>query len=215
MIRLMIADDHAIVRDGLRMLFARTDDIEIAVEATNGNQVLELLQQHSVDIAVLDIAMPQANGTDLVLKVVERHPGLPILILSMYNEPQIALDFIAAGVSGYITKDSDPATILAAVRAIAAGKRYLPPEIAEKLAFFQAAPNHSVRHRQLSDREMQVLKLLAKGRSINEIAQTLYISHKTVSSHKARIMQKISCSTNLQLMQYAITHDLVERPDLN
>jgi DNA-binding NarL/FixJ family response regulator len=212
MIKLMVADDHTIVRDGLRMLFSRTDDIQIAEEATNGNQVLELLRHTTVDLVVLDIAMPHVNGTDLVLKVLAKHPGLPILILSMYNEPQIALDFIAAGVSGYITKDSDPTEILSAVRAVATGKRYLPPDIAEKLAFFQIAPNAAMQNRQLSEREMQVLKLLAKGQSIREIAQTLFISHKTVSSHKARIMQKISCATNLQLMQYAIKHNLVERP---
>lgn len=205
----MIADDHSIVRDGLKMLFSRTDDIKIAAEATNGHQVLEFLQDSAVNLVLLDIAMPHVNGTDLVQKILQHHYGMPILILSMHNEPQVALDFIAAGVSGYLTKDSNPDIILTAVRAIAAGKRYLAPDIAERLAFFQAKPDRDLRHRNLSNREMQVLKLLGKGQSINDIAQTLFISHKTVSTHKARIMQKISCSTNLQLMQYAINHDLV------
>ena len=211
-IKLLIADDHAIVRDGLRMLFERVGDIEIAAEANNGRQVLELLERTRIDVAILDIAMPHANGTELIHAIKMHRPSVPILIFSMYNEPHIALDFIGAGVSGYITKDSDPEVILSAVRTVAAGKRFLPPGIAEKLAFYQAsAPGIHIKHRHLSNREMQVLRLLAKGESIAEIAQRLFISHKTVSSHKARIMQKISCTTNLQLMQYAIQHDLVDR----
>lgn len=209
-IKLLIADDHVIVRDGLKMLFQRIDDIEIAAEANNGQQVLEMLERTPVDVALLDIAMPHANGPELVHVIRERFPRIPILIFSMYNEPHIALDFISAGVTGYITKDSDPAVILAAVRNVASGKRYLPPGIAEKLAFYQASSAGHFKHRELTNRETQVLRMLARGESISDIAQRLFISHKTVSSHKARIMQKISCTTNLQLMQYAIKHGLVD-----
>lgn len=211
-INLLIADDHAIVRDGLRLLFERVADIDIVAEANDGNEVLALLEKKQIDVALLDIAMPHANGTELIHTVKKRTPDIPILIFSMYNEPHIALDYISAGVAGYITKDSDPAVILSAVRTVASGKRYLPPGIAEKLAFYQAASSSgSTKHRRLSSREMQVLRMLARGESIGDIAEQLFISHKTVSSHKARIMQKISCTTNLQLMQYAIQHDLVDR----
>lgn len=211
MIRALIADDHAIVRDGLRLLFSHTDDLIIATEATCGEQVLELIGHSTPDLVILDVSMPGKSAIDTIRELHIRRPGLPVLILSTHDEPQIALSLIHAGASGYITKDSDPAQILVAIRTVAAGKSYIAPEMAEKIVFLQREPSHSeLPHAKLSRREKQIFLMLANGKSHQEIADHLYISHKTVSSHKARIMQKMCFDSSIQLVRYAVMHGLAE-----
>lgn len=209
MIQLLLADDHALVREGLKHLFALTPDITVAVEAINGAQVLDALRQGGFDLIVLDMTMPGIAGPDLIARIQAHGGHLPILVLSMHNEPQVARRALAAGAAGYLTKDSDPAILLAAVRRIAAGGRFIDPALAEAMAF-EASPSHAEGHRQLSDREHQILCLLARGKGVNEIAAELSISNKTVSTHKSRMMEKMAFVSNADLIRYAIDHKLVD-----
>lgn len=211
MIRLLIADDHAIVRDGLKQLFSHADDIEVVAEAANGKQVLDFLRRMEIDVVILDISMPVVGGMDLIPRILANHPDMPILVLSMYNEPQIALNLIKAGASGYVTKDCDPAVLLSAVHKVMAGGRFISEGLAEQIIFFQrSGVDDEMPHEKLSQRELQVLQLLASGKSIIEAAAELNISNKTVSTHKTRIMKKMSISSNAKLIRYAVMHGLAE-----
>lgn len=211
MIRLLLADDHALVREGLKQLFALTSDIHVAAEASNGAQVLDLLRQECFSILLLDITMPGICGPDLIERIRARDNSPPILVLSMHNEPQIARRALGAGAAGYLTKDSCPETLLAAVRKVAAGGRFLAPSLAEALAFEASSSSPgNTSHEQLSDREFQIFTLLARGTGVNEIARQLLISNKTVSTHKARLMEKMGFASNADLVRYAVTQGLVE-----
>ncbi len=210
MIRLMIADDHAIIREGLKQLFALVDDIVVVAEATNGAQALERLRQGGVDLLLLDMTMPGVCGEDLVARVRAHHATLPILILSMHREPQIAQRALKAGASGYLTKDRDPETLLAAIRRIAAGGRFLDPHLAEEMAFDASGLGNQPAHGCLTDREFQILRMLARGTGINDIADQLSISNKTVSTHKARLMEKMAFASNADIVRYAIAHHLTD-----
>lgn len=208
---LLLADDHALVREGLKQLFALTTDIRVGAEATNGAQVLEALRQQKYDLVLLDMTMPGISGPDLISRVRTHEDAPPVLVLSMHNEPQIARRALAAGASGYLTKDNNPEVLLAAVRRVASGGRYLDAVLAEAMAFENtAAVNTRPPHEALSDRELQVFSLLAKGMGVNEIAQELSISNKTVSTHKARLMEKLGLATTADIVRYAITHALLD-----
>jgi DNA-binding NarL/FixJ family response regulator len=209
MIRLLIADDHAIVRSGLKQLFALSPDVMVTAEAANGAQVLAALRDNACDVLLLDVSMPGISGADLISRIRVHHPDLPVLILSMHNESQIARRNLKAGASGYVTKDSDPDMLLEAIRKVAAGGRFITPELAEKMAFDVGNP-HAVPHERLTSRELHILQLLAKGRSLNDIAQELSISNKTVSTHKARLMQKMRIDSNAKLIRYTVMHGLAE-----
>lgn len=210
MIRILIADDHAIVRGGLKQLFAMVKDIEVAAEAVNGMQAIECLRATPVDLVLLDLTMPGMSGTDLITRLRGLFPELPILVLSMRNEPQVVRQVLKAGASGYLTKDSEPEMLVVAVRKAAAGGRFIDPTLAEQLVFDVEQPGAAPLHEQLSGRETQILTLLARGRSVNDIAADLMISNKTVSSHKAHLMQKMNFMNNADLVRYAIMHGLVE-----
>ncbi|HEX8963707.1 MAG TPA: response regulator transcription factor [Rhodocyclaceae bacterium] len=210
MIRLMIADDHAIMRGGLKQLFALVADIEVVAEATNGAGALEQLRQGGVDLLLLDMTMPGASGEDLVARIRAHHPNLAILVLSMHNEVQIAQRALKAGANGYITKDRDPETLLAAIRKVAAGGRFLDSHIAEQMAFEASGIGEQKTHEQLTDREFQVLRFIARGVSVNDIADQLAISNKTVSTHKARLMEKMGFASNADLVRYAVVNGLVD-----
>jgi DNA-binding NarL/FixJ family response regulator len=210
MIHVMIADDHAIMRKGLGQLFALVDDIEVVAEATDGATALERLRRGGVDLLLLDMTMPGISGEDLVSRVRAHYPALPILILSMHKEPQIAQRALKAGANGYVTKDRDPEALLEAIRKVAGGGRFLDPQIAEQMAFEASGMGEQPGHDCLTDREFQVLRLVARGISINDIAAQLAISSKTVSTHKARLMEKMGFTSNADLVRYAITHDLVD-----
>ena len=210
MIRILIADDHAIVRGGLKQLFTMVKDIVVAGEAVNGMQAIEFLRRTPVDLALLDLTMPGMSGIDLITRLRSVFPDLPILVLSMRNEPQVVRQVLKAGASGYLTKDSEPEMLVVAIRKAAAGGRFIDPTLAEQLVFDIDQPGIAPLHEQLSARETQILALLARGRSVNDIAADLMISNKTVSSHKAHLMQKMNFMNNAELVRYAVMHGLVE-----
>lgn len=207
MTRILIADDHAIMRGGLKQLIEFDARLQVAAEAENGAQVLEQLRAGEFDLLLLDMSMPGLSGEDLISRVHGRYPRLPILVLSMHNEAQIAQRALRAGASGYLTKDHNPETLLAAIHRGAGGGRYLDPRIAEQLAFASSSPTDDATA-QLSDREFQILRLLAQGLSVNQIADQLVISNKTVSTHKTRLMEKMGFTCNADIIKYAMTHGL-------
>lgn len=188
MIQLMIADDHAIMREGLKQLFALAGDLLVVAEAENGVQLLERLRFGGIDLLLLDMNMPGISGDDLVARVRTHYPQLPILVLSMHNEVKIAQRALKSGASGYLTKDRDPETLLTAIRRVAAGGRFIDAALAEQMAFAATGLGPCAQHDALTDRELQVMRLLARGMSVSRIATELVISHKTVSTHKARLM---------------------------
>lgn len=210
MIKLLMADDHAIVREGMKQLFALTEDITVEKEAEDGEQVLACIQQDSFDVLLMDMSMPGLSGVNLISRVHALHPELPIIILTMHNEPQIARRAINAGVSGYLTKDCDPGILLSAIRRVYKGGRFFDPILAEQMVFESSSSEQKLPHHSLSKREFQIFQLLAKGMGINEIAAELDISNKTVSTHKMRLMQKMGFQSNADVIRYAIEHDFIE-----
>lgn len=209
MIRLLIADDHAIVRRGLMQLFELATDVQVVAEATSGAEVLACLRQSQIDLLLLDLNMPGISGADLIARIKAHQSDLPILVFSMYNEPLVAARTLKAGASGYITKDCEPDILLAAVRKVAAHGNYLDPAIAEKMAFDATSATARAPHTLLSNRELEVFRLLTTGQSVNAIATQLAISNKTVSTHKTRLLEKLNLSGMAELMRYAMQHDLL------
>ena len=208
MIHLLLAEDHAIMRAGLKQLFALVDDIRVAGEAASGAQAMEFLRTAQVDLVLLDMGMPGIAGADLITRLHARYPKLPILVLSMHNEPQIARRALRAGAGGYVTKDSEPELLLAAIRKVAAGGRFIDPALAEQMAFEGVSPPRERPHESLTDREYQILRLLLRGASLNEVAAQLAISSKTVSTHKAHLMRKMDLRSNADLVRYGMLHGL-------
>lgn len=207
MIRLMLADDHNLVRTGLKQIFTLVTDIAVTAEAANGAQVLEQLRNGlALDLLILDLNMTGISSVDLIQRIKGLHATLPILILSMHNEPQVAMRMLKAGANGYVTKDCDPQVLLTAIRKIAGGGRYIEPEIAEKMVFDQVPKNTRPLHEVLSDREFQIFGLLAAGKSVNDIAEHLAISNKTVSTHKSRLMEKLHLASMADLVRYSLEH---------
>lgn len=209
MIRLMIADDHAIVRGGLRQLLSLAPDIEVQAEAVDGAQVLEGLRRALPDLLLLDVNMPGLSGSDLITRVKSHWPTLPILVLSMHNEGQVAARVLKAGASGYVTKDSEMDVLLTAIRKVAGGGKFIVPELAEKLVFDLSLAGDQLPHQSLSDRELEVFRLLVAGLGVNEIAAQLCISNKTVSTHKTRLMEKLNLGSTAELVRYAMQHGLL------
>ena len=210
MIRILMADDHGIVREGLKQLFALGQDIFLVGEAVNGGEVLADLLGGGIDLILLDMTMPGICGVNLITRLRSHDDCPPILVLSMHNEIQIARRALAAGVAGYLTKDSDPATLMAAIRKVTSGGRYIDPGLAEKMVFESGRNTELPPHDVLSEREYDVLRLLVHGMGVNQIADELKISNKTVSTHKARLMQKMDFHNNAELVRYAVAHGLVE-----
>lgn len=210
MIRVLIADDHVIVRGGLKQLFGLMGDIVVAGEAADGAEVLAMLQQGEFDLLLLDLTMPGLSGVNLISRIRTLKPKLPILVLSMHNELQVAKRVLQAGAVGFVTKGSMQEILMDAVRKVAAGGRFIDPVIAEQLLFEKPVNGETSPLERLSERELHILKLLAMGKGINEIAVELFISNKTVSTHKARLMQKMNFQSNAELVRYAADQGLVE-----
>jgi DNA-binding NarL/FixJ family response regulator len=210
MIRVLIADDHAIVRAGLKQVLASTADMVVAGEACDGLEVLEQIRKSPWDAIVLDMSMPGLSGIDLIKRIRKEKPSQHVLVLSMHQEDQFAIRALKAGASGYVTKGSAPDVLIAAIRRVAAGGKHISRSLAEKLALeldpFEKKPVSEL----LSDREHQVLGLIVAGRSINEIGSELSISPNTVSTHKHRLMKKLNVRNNAELMQYAIGEHLFD-----
>ena len=208
MIRIIIADDHAIVRGGLKQIFAMTSDVVVVSEAAQSSEVLEQWRQVACDLLLLDLTMPGVSGVDLICRLHDEKPDLPILVLSMHNEGQIVARALKAGAAGYVTKDSEPEILLAAVRKVAAGGKYIDPALVESM-IFNIGSHNDLPHDSLSERELQVLRMIAAGGPLGEIAEQLHLSPKTVSTHKMRLMQKLGIDNNADLVRYASKHGLV------
>ncbi|MFM9971307.1 MAG: response regulator [Burkholderiales bacterium] len=208
MIRILIADDHAIVRQGLRQLLAASSDFQVLGEATNGHEVLARLRELPCDVVVLDLSMPGRSGIDLIKQIKLEHPKLRILVFTMHEEQQYAVRTIKAGASGYLTKESASDLLPAAIRKIASGGAYITPAVAEQLALDVMPHSSAAPHLALSDREFQVMRMLVAGTSVTAIAEELHLSVKTISTHKARLMQKLGLASQADLVRYAMSHDL-------
>ena len=213
MIRIVIADDHTIVRDGLKQLLSAASGISVTAEACDGHEVMAQVREHDFDLLLLDMSMPGKSGIELIKQVLAEKPRLRILVLSMHEEPQYAVRAIKAGAAGYLTKDSASATIIAAVRKVAGGGAYISAEAAEQLALNAMPQAGGPAHQSLSDREHQVFLMIVAGKSVTEAAATLNLSVKTVSTHKAHIMQKMGMNNQTELIRYAISHKLISAPD--
>lgn len=210
MIRILIADDHAIMREGLKQLFALSNDIVVAGEAVDGAQVLDILRQGGFDLLLLDMTMPGVSGVNLISRIRSMEDVPPILVLSMHNELQIARRALAAGAAGFLTKDSQPDILISAIMKVAAGGRFIDPVLAEEMVFDANDSGQRLPHEMLSEREFHIMRLLVRGMSVNDVAEELLISNKTVSTHKARLMLKMNFRNNAELVRYAVAHGLVE-----
>jgi two-component system invasion response regulator UvrY len=210
MIKVLIADDHAVVRQGLKQILQDTHEMVVAGEAVNGQEALEKVRAEAWDVVILDISMPGYSGLDILKELKYERPKLPVLVLSMYSEDQFAMRVLKAGASGYLTKDSASDELVKAVRKVASGGKYVSPFLAEKLAFEIGSDANKLPHETLSDREFQVLRMIATGKAVGEIAAELSLSPKTISTYRARLMKKMNLTTNADLIHYAIQNHLVD-----
>ena len=210
MIRALIADDHAVVLKGLKQVLSDTPDITVSAEANTGQQVLEIVRTKPVDVVVLDIAMPNGNGLDVLRSLKRERPSLPVVVLSMHSEEQYGVLVLKAGASGYLTKECAPDQLIAAIRKVISGGKYISSALAEKLAFdLETDPNVPL-HERLSSREYQVLGMIAIGKTVGEIAETLGLSAKTISTYRSRILEKMKMQKNAELTHYAVRQGLVD-----
>jgi DNA-binding NarL/FixJ family response regulator len=205
MIRVLLTEDHKIVRDGLKGILAATNDIQVAAEAANGDEALALVRANDYDVAMLDMSMPGLSGIDLIKRLKVEKPALRVLVLSMHGEQQYAARALKAGASGYLTKDSAAEQLVGAIRKIAAGGVHISEAAAAGLVAAQQSA-----HQGLSDREFEVLRLLATGLSPTEIGERLHLSVKTVSTHKANMLQKLGLGSTAELVRYALEHKILE-----
>lgn len=212
MIRVVVADDHQILREGLKQLLEAAGDIEVVGEAGDGHGVLQQVREADFDVLLLDMSMPGKSGVELIKQVKAERPRLRILVLSMHEEHQYAVRAIRAGASGYLTKESAASQLVAAIRKVARGGAFISAEVAEHLALDAMPHSDGPPHETLSDREYQVFRMLVAGTSVSEIAERLHLSAKTVSTHKARLMEKLQVSNNAELFHYALKHRLSDDP---
>jgi DNA-binding NarL/FixJ family response regulator len=213
MIKVLLADDHAIVREGLKQILLRAEDFEIGGEASNGHEVLDKVRNSAWDLLLLDMSMPGRSGIELIKLIKAERPQLPILVLTMHAEKQYAVRAFKAGAAGYLTKESAPLELVSAARKVASGGIYVSPVTAEYMAVSIGQPQQSLPHQRLSDREFEVFRMIVGGSSISDIAERLTLSVKTVSTHKTRILQKMQMQSQTELIHYAIKHNLVEDVD--
>ena len=210
MIKVLIADDHAVVRRGLRQILSEVPEILVGGEACNAQEVRERMRAERWDVIVLDINMPGASGIELLAELRREHDAPRVLILTVSPEDQYAVRAIKAGAAGFLTKESAPEKLIEAVRKVATGGRYVSPELAEALASLFAGESRGAPHERLSDREFEVMKMLASGKTVSIVAQELGLSVKTVSTHRTRILKKMEMATNAELTHYAVRSRLVE-----
>jgi DNA-binding NarL/FixJ family response regulator len=210
MVRVLIADDHPIVRTGLKQILAEEPDIEVVGEAENGPEVIEFLWKHECDLVLLDIGMPGRSGLEVTSEIKQIRPNVGILILSIYPEEQYAVRALRAGASGYLTKASAPVELIKAIHRVSAGGRYISQTLAEILA--SEIDKHSSKqpHEKLSDREYQVMLLLASGKTVTEVARSLNLSVKTISTYRSNILEKMNMRNNAQLTFYAVENALIK-----
>ena len=210
MIRILIADDHPIVRKGLKQILSEESDMGVFGEAQNSQELLELVRKQDWDIVILDITMPGRGGIDVLKELKHERPKLPALMLSVHPEDQYAVRALKAHASGYMTKDSAPEELVKAIRKILRGGKYISSTLAEKLVFDLETETEKPLHETLSDREYQVLLMIASGKTVSEIAEELSLSVKTIDTYRTRILEKMKMRTNAELTHYAIKNKLVE-----
>jgi two-component system, NarL family, invasion response regulator UvrY len=210
MIRILIADDHAIVRAGLKQIIEGIPDMILEDEASNGRELLEKVRKKDYDVIVLDITMPGGGGIEALNQLKNEKPKLPVLALSIHSEEQYGKRMLKAGASGYLTKESAPEELVTAIRRVFEGRRYVSPSLAERLAADLATPVEKPLHEELSDREYQVMLLIGSGKMLTEIASGLNLSVKTVSTYRSRILEKMKMKSNAELTYYVIKHQLVD-----
>jgi DNA-binding NarL/FixJ family response regulator len=210
MIRVLIADDHTIVRKGIVQILNDTDDMAPVDEAENGREVLRKTSEGSFDVVLLDISMPGMNGLDVLKQLKISSPGINVLILSMYPEEQYAIRLLKAGAAGYVSKDRAPEELIKAIRKVSKGRKYVSPSLAERLAWNLATDSDRPLYEILSDREFQIICEIASGKTVGEIAEKLSLSPKTVSTYRTRVLRKTGMKNNAELMRYAILNNLVE-----
>ena len=210
MIKIVIVDDHAIVRAGLRQFLAEQSDLEVIGEASNGREALDLVRKGGIDVIVMDLSMPDQNGIDALAAIKARAPELPVLILSGYPEAHYATNLLRQGASGDLNKECDPQEIVTAVRTVSRGRKYITPTVAELLADQLNSGADRPLHEQLSEREFQVFLRLSQGETIGVIADSLSLSVKTVSTYRTRIMEKMSLESNSDLTYYALKNGLIQ-----
>ena len=210
MIKILVADDHAVVRRGLKQIVADEPDMAVLGEAQTAQETLDLVRKEDWDVVVLDISMPGRGGVDVLKELRQTRPGIAVLILSMHPEDQFAVRCLKAGAAGYMTKESASEELVAAIRKVVGGGKYVSQSLAEKLACGLERDAEGPLHQSLSDREYQVLCLIASGKTVNEIAGELSLSIKTISTYRARILEKMEMRTNAKLIRYAIENRLVD-----
>ena len=211
MVRIVVADDHTIVREGLKQILAGQPDFQVVAEASDGHEALKRVRELEFDVLLLDMSMPGKSGVELIKQVKSEKPKLRILVLTMHEEHQYAVRAIRAGASGYLTKEGASSQLVTALRKVASGGAYISAEVAEQLALNAMPDASGPLHERLSDREFQVFTMIAQGKSVSEIAERLNLSVKTVSTHKANLLQKMNMTTQGELIRYALEHDLVQK----
>lgn len=210
MIRVFIADDHTIVRDGIKQILHQFSDMTVVGEAGNGAELLKSLRKLACDIVLLDISMPGRNGIEYLKDLRQIQPGLPVLILSMYPEEHYALRALKAGAAGYLTKKSATKELITAIRKAIGGGKYVSTSMAEKIAMELDDYSDQPLHMKLSDREFQVLRMIALGKSVSQIARELNLSVQTISTYRSRILSKMRLETNADIIYYAVKNNLIE-----
>ncbi len=209
-IHVLIADDHAIVRQGLKQILSETEDLLVTGEADDGAEALNLARQQPWDVFLLDVSMPNRNGIDTLKQLKKEFPRLPVLILSMHPEEQYAVRALKAGASGYLTKQSAPELLVTAIRQVASGKKYLSPAVAQQLAEAISDNSDKSPHERITDREYQVLVMIAAGKTLTQVAEQLNLGVATVSTYRARLLEKMGLKSTAELIRYGLEHGLAE-----
>ncbi|HET6266988.1 MAG TPA: response regulator transcription factor [Acidobacteriota bacterium] len=210
MIRILIADDHVLIREGLKKIIKEDSLMEVAAEAQDAREIFERLKQGKIDIVVLDLSLPGKNGLEILKDLKEQNPNLPVLILSMHPEDRFAVRALKAGASGYLTKESAAQELIKAIRHIVQGRKYVSPTLAENLALYLQEGTERPPHETLSDREYQILCLIAGGKTMKEIAQRLFLSISTVNTYRSRVLSKMNMKNDADLIRYAVQNRLVD-----
>ena len=210
MIRILVADDHAIVREGLKGIIAETIDLKVTAEAETGQEVFDRVGKDEFDVILLDISLPGRNGLDILKQLKNEIPETPVLILSVYPEEKYAVRAIKNGAAGYLSKAGAPDELVTAIRRVAMGRKYISASVAEELALEMESGSERLPHKKLSDREFEIMLRIAGGNTVSKIAQDTFLSVKTVSTYRSRILKKMNIKTNADMTLYAFKHGLIE-----
>ena len=209
-IRVLVVDDHAVVRSGLRALLDREDEIAVVDEASTADEAVFRMIEHKPDVLLMDVTMPGTSGLEAIPKLLQASPATRVLMLSMHDDPRYVREAFAAGASGYVLKEAADTEVVAAIRTVAAGQSYVNPSLGARMAEAEAKAAAEAKADPLSEREHEVLRMLALGHTNQEIAKTLYISVRTAETHRAHIMQKLGLASRADLVRYALAHKLIE-----